>query len=131
MEKNIDNRNKKDINKYKYYKKQNELIEKNNEEGIISNNNKFINKNNTYNVYKENNLKSNAGITIITKGTTSALPKKSQAILTPSPISPISAKVFATFETAFWGAPLNFGQLYKDVVFCTFIVWQYSKTCKK
>lgn len=70
MGKNINNRNRKDINKYKYYKKQNELIEKNNEEGIISNNNKFINKNNTYNVYKENNLKSNAGITIITLAVT-------------------------------------------------------------
>ncbi len=65
MEKNIDNRNKKDINKYKYYKKQNELIEKNNEEEIISNNNKFINKNNT--LYFKNILNDYTGSSWITQ----------------------------------------------------------------
>ena len=54
--------NKKGINDYK---EQNESIEKNNETEIFKSKNRCINKNTIYNAYKENNLKCNAGITII------------------------------------------------------------------
>ena len=67
---------------------------------------------------------------IITAGTTSAFPKKSQVMLAPSPISPILAKVFATLFATFC-IPLKSGPHCLYVEFCTFIAWQYSKTCKK